>query len=58
LGELEDKLSGNIKEKGGELTGDKKTEFEGKGQKLKGDLEGAGNKAKEGMEEPSTDETA
>jgi uncharacterized protein YjbJ (UPF0337 family) len=58
LGELEDKLSGNIKEKGGELTGDKKTEFEGKGQKLKGDLEGAGNDVKEGMDRPSTDETA
>jgi uncharacterized protein YjbJ (UPF0337 family) len=58
LGELEDKVSGNIKEKGGELTGDKKTEFEGKGQKLKGDVEGAGRNLQEGMEQPSTDETA
>lgn len=42
MGELGDKLEGNVKDTGGKVTGDKKTEWEGKAQKAKGDLEGAG----------------
>ena len=48
MGELRDKVEGEAKETGGKLTGDKKMEWEGKGQKAKGDLEGAGRKMKEG----------
>ncbi|HEY0492465.1 MAG TPA: CsbD family protein [Candidatus Dormibacteraeota bacterium] len=44
MGEFGDKVEGEIKEKGGQLTGDKKTEWEGKAQGLKGDIEGAGRK--------------
>jgi uncharacterized protein YjbJ (UPF0337 family) len=43
MGELGDKAEGTMKDVGGKLTGDKKTEWEGKVQKGKGDLEGAGN---------------
>jgi uncharacterized protein YjbJ (UPF0337 family) len=43
VGELGDKLEGNLKDAGGKMTGDKKTEVEGKAQKAKGDLEGMGN---------------
>lgn len=46
MGEMGDKLEGEVKDAGGKLTGDKKTEWEGKAQKVKGDLEGAGNDAK------------
>lgn len=42
MGELGDKLEGNVKETGGKMTGDKKTEWEGKAQKAKGKVEGAG----------------
>jgi uncharacterized protein YjbJ (UPF0337 family) len=42
VGEFGDKVEGEVKDKGGKLTGDKKMEWEGKGQKAKGDLEGAG----------------
>jgi uncharacterized protein YjbJ (UPF0337 family) len=48
MGELKDKVEGEAKETGGKVTGDKKMEWEGKGQKAKGDLEGAGRKMKEG----------
>jgi uncharacterized protein YjbJ (UPF0337 family) len=48
MGELRDKVEGEAKETGGKVTGDKKMEWEGKGQKAKGDLEGAGRKMKEG----------
>ena len=44
MGEFGDKLEGEVKEQGGKLTGDKKTEWEGKAQGLKGDVEGAGRK--------------
>jgi uncharacterized protein YjbJ (UPF0337 family) len=48
MGELRDKVEGEMKDTGGKVTGDKKTEWEGKGQKAKGDLEGAGRKLREG----------
>jgi uncharacterized protein YjbJ (UPF0337 family) len=48
MGELRDKVEGEMKDTGGKVTGDKKTEWEGKGQKAKGDLEGAGRKMREG----------
>lgn len=43
MGELGDKLEGNVKDAGGKMTGDKKTEWEGKAQKGKGKLEEVGN---------------
>jgi uncharacterized protein YjbJ (UPF0337 family) len=43
MGEMGDKLEGEVKDAGGKVTGDKKMEWEGKAQKVKGDLEGAGN---------------
>jgi uncharacterized protein YjbJ (UPF0337 family) len=48
MGELRDKVEGEMKDTGGKVTGDKKTEWEGKGQKAKGDLEGAARKIREG----------
>ena len=48
MGELRDKVEGEMKDTGGKVTGDKKTEWEGKGQKAKGDLEEAGRKLREG----------
>ncbi|TMD23782.1 MAG: CsbD family protein [Chloroflexi bacterium] len=42
-----------MKDAGGKLTGDKKMEWEGKAQKVKGDVEGAGREMTEG--EPATD---
>ena len=48
MGELRDKVEGEVKETGGKVTGDKKTEWEGKAQKAKGDLEGAGRELREG----------
>ena len=47
MGEFGDKMEGEVKEKAGQLSGDKKTELEGKAQGLKGDIEGAGRKADE-----------
>ncbi len=47
MGEFGDKVEGEVKEQSGKLTGDKKTEWEGKAQGLKGDIEGAGRKADE-----------
>ncbi len=55
MGELGDKLEGNLKDAGGKMTGDKKTQVEGKAQKAKGDLEGLGNDLKNndpGAQEP------
>ena len=43
MGELGDKLEGNVKDTGGKMTGDKKMEVEGKAQKAKGKVEEAGN---------------
>jgi uncharacterized protein YjbJ (UPF0337 family) len=48
MGELRDKVEGEVKDTGGKVTGDKKMEWEGKGQKAKGDLEGAGRKMRDG----------
>jgi uncharacterized protein YjbJ (UPF0337 family) len=48
MGELEDKAEGEIKESGGELTGDKKMEWEGKADKMKGKVEETGRKLDEG----------
>ncbi|TMC66621.1 MAG: CsbD family protein [Chloroflexota bacterium] len=48
MGEFGDKVEGEVKDTGGKVTGDKKMEWEGKGQKAKGDLEGAGRKMREG----------
>ena len=45
MGEMGDKVEGEVKDAGGKVTGDKKMEWEGKAQKVKGDLEGAGNDA-------------
>jgi len=42
VGEFGDKAEGELKDTGGKLTGDKKMEWEGKAQKVKGDVEGAG----------------
>jgi uncharacterized protein YjbJ (UPF0337 family) len=47
VGEFGDKVEGEVKDTGGKLTGDKKMEWEGKGQKAKGDIEGAGRKLTE-----------
>jgi uncharacterized protein YjbJ (UPF0337 family) len=54
MGEFRDKVEGEVKDTGGKLSGDKKMEWEGKGQKAKGDLEGAGRKMTEG--DPTTEE--
>jgi uncharacterized protein YjbJ (UPF0337 family) len=48
MGELRDKVEGETKDAGGKLAGDRKMEWEGKGQKAKGDLEGAARKMREG----------
>ena len=48
MGEVGDKVEGEVKDTGGKVTGDKKMEWEGKGQKAKGDLEGAARKLREG----------
>ena len=44
VGELGDKVEGEVKDTGGKLTGDKKMEWEGKGQKAKGNVEEVGRK--------------
>jgi uncharacterized protein YjbJ (UPF0337 family) len=49
MGELRDKVEGEVKDTGGKLSGDKKMEWEGKGQKAKGKVEEAG---REMTEEP------
>ena len=54
MGELGDKAEGELKDAGGKLSGDKKLEWEGKAQKVKGDIEGAGREMREG--EPATGE--
>jgi hypothetical protein len=42
VGELGDKVEGEVKDTSGKLTGDRKMEWEGKGQKAKGNLEETG----------------
>ena len=54
VGEFGDKAEGGLKDTGGKLTGDKKMEWEGKAQRVKGDLEGAGREVTE--EDPTTTE--
>jgi len=44
VGKFGDKVEGEVKDTGGKVTGDKKMEWEGKGQKAKGKLEEAGRK--------------
>ena len=51
MGELEDKAKGEIKESGGELTGDKKLEWEGKADKMKGKVEETGRKLDEATQD-------
>lgn len=51
MGELEDKAKGEIKETGGQLTGDKKIEWEGKADKMKGKVEETGRKLDEGTQD-------
>lgn len=52
MGELGDKAKGEIKEKGGQLSGDKRMEWEGKGDKAKGKVEETGRKVRETLDEP------
>jgi uncharacterized protein YjbJ (UPF0337 family) len=54
VGEFGDKVEGGLKDTGGKLTGDKKMEWEGKAQGVKGDVEGAGRKMTE--KDPTTEE--
>ncbi|HYM97922.1 MAG TPA: CsbD family protein, partial [Candidatus Sulfotelmatobacter sp.] len=51
MGEFADKAQGEIKEKGGKLSGDKGMEWEGKGDKAKGKVEEAGRKMGQGLNE-------
>ena len=55
MGELRDKVEGEVKDTGGKLTGDKKMEWEGKVQKAKGKIEEAGREMTQG--DPTTPET-
>jgi uncharacterized protein YjbJ (UPF0337 family) len=52
LGEYKDKAQGKTKEMAGKLTGDKKMEWEGKAQNLKGKVEGAGKRVRQGPTAP------
>jgi uncharacterized protein YjbJ (UPF0337 family) len=52
VGELRDKVEGEVKDTGGKLTRDKKMEWEGKGQKAKANLEETGRKLTE--DDPTT----
>jgi len=52
VGEYKDKIQGEAKDLGGKLTGDKKMEWEGKAQKVKGNLEGAGNRVRRQTSKP------
>lgn len=54
MGEFRDKVEGEAKDAGGKLSGDKKTEWEGKGQKAKGKVEEAGREMTQG--DPAADE--
>ena len=56
MGELRDKVEGEVKDTGGKLSGDKKMEWEGKGQKAKGKVEEAGREMTQG--DPTTPEPA
>jgi uncharacterized protein YjbJ (UPF0337 family) len=54
MGEFRDKVEGEVKDTGGKLTGDKKMEWEGKGQKAKGKVEEIGREMTQ--VEPTTEE--
>jgi len=54
MGELRDKVEGEVKDTGGQLSGDKKMEWEGKGQKAKGKVEEIGREMTQ--VEPTTEE--
>jgi uncharacterized protein YjbJ (UPF0337 family) len=54
MGELRDKVEGEVKDTGGKLTGDEKMEWEGKGQKAKGKVEEIGREMTQ--VEPTTEE--
>jgi len=56
MGELRDKVEGEVKDTGGKVSGDKKMEWEGKGQKAKGKVEEAGREMTQG--DPTTPEPA
>ena len=56
MGELRDKVEGEVKDTGGKVSGDKKMEWEGKGQKAKGKIEEAGREMTQG--DPTTPEPA
>jgi len=55
MGELRDKIEGEVKDTGGKLSGDKKMEWEGKVQKAKGKIEEAGREMTQG--DPTRPET-
>jgi uncharacterized protein YjbJ (UPF0337 family) len=57
MGEYKDKIQGEAKDLGGKLTGNKKMEWEGKGQKAKGKVEGAGNWVRREMAKPAEEPT-
>ncbi len=52
MGEYKDKIQGEAKDVAGKLTGNKKREWEGKAQKVKGKVEGAGNRIREETSTP------
>lgn len=52
MGEVRDKIEGEIKDAGGKLTGDKRMEWEGKAQKGKGKLEEMANELHKRAAEP------
>jgi uncharacterized protein YjbJ (UPF0337 family) len=54
MGEFGDKVEGEVKDTGGKLTGDKKMEWEGKGQKAKGKIEEVGREMTQ--DDPTTNE--
>ena len=54
MGEFSDKVEGEVKDTGGKLSGDKKMEWEGKGQKAKGKIEEAGREMTQ--DDPTTEE--
>ena len=56
MGELRDKVEGEVKDTGGKVSGDRKMEWEGKAQKAKGKVEEAGREMTQG--DPTTPEPA
>ena len=49
MGEKTDKLSGNVKEKVGQATGNESLEAEGKTEKAKGHVKGAANDVRDAV---------